>query len=400
MTSCRWPCSAWTRGERLERGDAVRLALADADEDAARERDAQLAGRRDRLQAAGRVLGRRALVGDEIGVGGFEHEALRGRHLAQPREVVAPEHPEVRVRQQPALERALARPHDVADEVVVAVLVQQRAHAGVDLRPLARQHEQLLDVAPGGAVEELQDLVRRVQVRPVRRERAVLAVAAARARQRERQVAAEGDPPAHRSKSRSPRKFAPGPARRRPAASPYARRRHGPLAACGAPGRRRAGPRSLRVRAPGRRPRQGRDAAAGLPAERDPHRDLPGRRARLRRRARREPPHPRPVGLHGRGEAPRLGPGRARDPRHPRPGARARTRPRPRRRHGDRAGAAGVDPRRSRVSRARATSRAAASASPACRATTRSCARSSPATGATPTRSARRRSASRPSPAS
>ena len=61
--------------------------LADPDEDPARERDAQLAGRADRRQAALGVLRRRALVGDEIGVDGLEHEPLRRRHLAQPREV-------------------------------------------------------------------------------------------------------------------------------------------------------------------------------------------------------------------------------------------------------------------------------------------------------------------------
>ncbi len=38
-------------GERLERLDAIGVRLADADEDAARERDAQLAGVADRLQA-------------------------------------------------------------------------------------------------------------------------------------------------------------------------------------------------------------------------------------------------------------------------------------------------------------------------------------------------------------
>ena len=102
------------------------------------------------------------------------------------------------MRQQAALERALAGPDDVGDEVLVAVLGEPRADVGVDLRALAGQDEQLLDVAPRGAVEQRQHLLGRVQVRPVRRERAVLAVAAARPRQRERQVAAEGDAPAHR----------------------------------------------------------------------------------------------------------------------------------------------------------------------------------------------------------
>ena len=123
-----WPCSACTRRERLERFHALLLGLADADEDPARERDLQLPRRADRLQAPRRVLGRRARVhrlhqplGDRL-----EHQPLRGRHLAQARQVLAREHAEVRVRQQAALERPLARPHDVGGEVLVPVLAQPR----------------------------------------------------------------------------------------------------------------------------------------------------------------------------------------------------------------------------------------------------------------------------------
>ena len=104
-------------GERLERRHALVLGLADADEDAARERDPQLARGADRGQPQRGVLGRRALVGDEIGPDRLDHEPLRGRHLAQPREVGAAEDAEVGVREQPALERALAGPDDVGDEV-------------------------------------------------------------------------------------------------------------------------------------------------------------------------------------------------------------------------------------------------------------------------------------------
>ncbi|HEX7291167.1 MAG TPA: 7,8-didemethyl-8-hydroxy-5-deazariboflavin synthase subunit CofG, partial [Conexibacter sp.] len=87
------------RGERLERGHALLRGLADADEDAAGEGDAQLARRLDELEPDRRVLGRRALVGDEIGVDRLEHQALRGGHLAQAREVLAGEHAEVGVGQ-------------------------------------------------------------------------------------------------------------------------------------------------------------------------------------------------------------------------------------------------------------------------------------------------------------
>src|SRR5215207_9180412 len=44
---------------------------------------------------------------------------------------------------------------------------------GVDLGLLAGQHEQLLGAPARGVVEQALDLVRRVQMRPVRRERAV-----------------------------------------------------------------------------------------------------------------------------------------------------------------------------------------------------------------------------------
>ena len=63
----------------------------------------------------------------------------------------------------------------------------------LDVRALARARER-------GA-----DLVGRVEVGAVRRERAVLAVAPARPRQRQREVAREGDPPpAHRRRSLRP----------------------------------------------------------------------------------------------------------------------------------------------------------------------------------------------------
>ena len=68
------------------------------------------------------VLGRRALVGDEVGVDRLQHQPLRGGHLAQARQVLVGEDAEVGVRQQPALERALADPGDVGGEVGVPEL--------------------------------------------------------------------------------------------------------------------------------------------------------------------------------------------------------------------------------------------------------------------------------------
>ena len=98
------------------------------------------------------------------------------------------------MRQHPPLQRPLAGPDDVGGEVLVAPLGQARGDLGVDLGPLAGEDEQLLRVAFERLVEAALDLIGRVDMRPMRRERAVLAVALAGARKRERVVAGEGDP--------------------------------------------------------------------------------------------------------------------------------------------------------------------------------------------------------------
>ena len=99
-------------GERLERGDPLLLGLADPDQDPARERESELARELDRLQPARGVLRRRAGVdglhqplGDRL-----QHQPLRGGDLAQAGQVLAREHPEVRVREQAPLERSLGTP--------------------------------------------------------------------------------------------------------------------------------------------------------------------------------------------------------------------------------------------------------------------------------------------------
>jgi hypothetical protein len=188
-------------GERLQRRHPVRLGLPDADEDAARERDLELLRRPQRAEPQRRILGRRCLMGDEVRAQRLDHQSLTGGHLAQTGEVVAAERAEVRVREQPALERPLAAPRDVGDEVVEAQLREPLPHAGVVGGIVACEDEELLDVAPHGAVEQPLDLVGRVQVRLMGGERAVLAVRDARARERQRDVARERDPAAHLSGS-------------------------------------------------------------------------------------------------------------------------------------------------------------------------------------------------------
>jgi hypothetical protein len=149
--------------------------------------------------AAPRVARRSS--GSFVGDAWCAHQPLRRGHLAQPRQVGGGERAEVGVREQPALERALAAPDDVGDEVAEAQLRQPLAHARMMRRVVAREHQQLLDVAPHGAVQQPLDLARLVQVRPVRRERAVLAVRHAGPRQGERDVARERDTAAHLRRS-------------------------------------------------------------------------------------------------------------------------------------------------------------------------------------------------------
>src|SRR5215210_4753409 len=101
------------------------------------------------------------------------------------------------MRQQPPLQGPLARPDDVGGEILVTPAAQALGYLGIDLGPLAREDEQLLGVAADRLIEAALDLSRVVDVRPMRREGAVLAVALAGAGQGERVVAREGDP-AHR----------------------------------------------------------------------------------------------------------------------------------------------------------------------------------------------------------
>ena len=126
----------------------------------------------------------------------LEHQPLRGRHLAQPREVLARERAEVRVRQQPARERLLADPHHVADEVLEPQLGAARERTpGCAPGSSPVRTSSSLTLRCDACSSSGAHLVGLVQVRPVRRERAVLAMRDARPRKRQRHVAREADPP-------------------------------------------------------------------------------------------------------------------------------------------------------------------------------------------------------------
>ena len=190
-------------------------------------------------------------------------------------------------------------------------------------------------------------------------ERAVLAVALARPRQRQREIAREGDAAAHPAQSTKPMRW-------------LASSRCWPLPA--APDHRR-GPPELE-----------RDADARLHAQRRARRDLPGRRARLRPRRGRRPRGARrrastdsvTLLLTGRADFAILD-------IHDLAIARAKA-TRPRRRDGDRPAPAGRGASPAPGCARRASWRASASASPACRPTSRCCARSSRGDGGDPER--------------
>ena len=100
------------------------------------------------------VLGRRALVGDQVGLTDSSIspcEAVTSRR--RPRSC-GREDAEVGVGQQPALEPLLAGPDDVGGEVLEAPRSEALAHARVMVGGLAREDEQLLDAAARGVVEE------------------------------------------------------------------------------------------------------------------------------------------------------------------------------------------------------------------------------------------------------
>ena len=218
-----WPYSACTAASASSACDALLGRLADPDEDPARERDLQLAGGADRVEPLRRVLGRRALVHDQVGVDRLEHQPLRRGHLAQPRQLVARR---PRRCSCAAASRARApRSHAQATydgEVLVPVLAQPRARPRRSPRASRRSGR----AAPSRRAAPRRRAASRPRPArtgaPVRRERAVLAVALARPRQRQREVPREGDPPQHCGAVYARRLL--GPARAQPTGL-HARRR-------------------------------------------------------------------------------------------------------------------------------------------------------------------------------
>ena len=122
------------------------------DEDPARERDLQLAGGADRLQPQRGVLGRRALVGDEVGA--LTDSSISPCEAVTSRSRARSSRDERRRGSCAAAARARAparSPDDVGGEVLEAVARRAARAPRVWLGRLAGEHEQLLDAAPRGA---------------------------------------------------------------------------------------------------------------------------------------------------------------------------------------------------------------------------------------------------------
>ena len=190
----------------LERLDPLRPRLADPDQDPARERDPQLAGQVDRLQAAGGLLVRRgpvraALRGEPLG-DRLEHDPHRGRDRPQRDQLVAAHHARIQVRQQAGLLEDELRD---AAEVLDRRLAAERRELGprdlvAQLRLVAEREERLRAAGRRAGARDREHLGLG-QVRPLAapwraRERAVAADVAAERRQRDEDLRRVGDEPA------------------------------------------------------------------------------------------------------------------------------------------------------------------------------------------------------------
>ena len=183
------------RRDRLERGDPLLQRLPDADQDPGGEGNPKFAGQ-PRSSPAASPGAWSASPGGPPGPGLIDSsirpwDAVTSRSRARssrertPRFVWG---------SRPRSSAALAGPDDVRGEVLVAPLPQSLGNLGIDLGPLAGEDQELLRVPAHRLVQAALDLIRIVDVRPVRREGAVLAVALARPRERERVVARKGHP--------------------------------------------------------------------------------------------------------------------------------------------------------------------------------------------------------------
>ena len=189
--------------DRQQRLGALARRLADAHEDAGRERDRQAPRILDRAQPHGRHLVRRTEVRTPFGrkalARRLEHDPHRGTHVLQPSELLVGHHAGIQVRQQP---RVLDHPDrdgaNVVERGVVTAGIEPRAGLRVALLwPIPEREQRLLASGARAGRGDRDNLVGG-QVRGVKpgrrlREGAVVAVVAAQHRQRHEDLARVGD---------------------------------------------------------------------------------------------------------------------------------------------------------------------------------------------------------------
>ena len=198
------PVAGVRGGDGAQGGQLVGPRVADADEDAGREGDGQLAGELQGGQAPRRHLVGRAPVGVEVLGQGLEHHALAGRHRAQRGQLAGIERTGVGVGEQAGLlQDEAAHGGEVVHRRGVALSGQPLGRHGIaQLGPLAQGEEGLVAAGrlPGlGDGEHLfGQEVRGGDAGRCLGEGAVAALVAAEHGQRNEHLGREGDPPAVR----------------------------------------------------------------------------------------------------------------------------------------------------------------------------------------------------------
>ena len=195
-------------GNRLQRVDPLLARLADADQDAGRERHLQFAGQTQRLQPdrgmfVGRTVVNAATLAEPL-AGRLQHDALARRHLAQGGDLLARHHAGIGMRQQSGLaQHQRAHRGQIGDRRVVAERLQRVARGLVAQLGLVAQREQRFGATCGRAgARDGEHLVGREVDGLARarhfRERAVVTDVAAELGEGNEDLARIGDQPAVR----------------------------------------------------------------------------------------------------------------------------------------------------------------------------------------------------------
>ena len=190
-------------GDGLQRVDPVLAVLADADQDARRERDPQLARALQRGEAAGGQLVRRAAMARQVLAQALDHHALRDGDALQELQLLAGDGAGVGVREQPGLlDDELAHRRQVLDRATRSRWPPAiRAPPRTGSRGLPEREQRLVAARFRALQRDLDHLlgrhVRGRQVLRWLRERAVPAAVATELRERDEDLGRERDPIRH-----------------------------------------------------------------------------------------------------------------------------------------------------------------------------------------------------------